>query len=97
MSGSVEQISWRCGREGSSMPTSAGSETADRIRAFEASRPSDARERRLLLACGWDAFTSEDVVQRSGLTVQEVSSMLLKLELAGIIQVQGTGSYLRIR
>lgn len=65
--------------------------------AVEASRPSDARERRLLLACGWDAFTSEDVVQRSGLTVQEVSSMLLKLELAGIIQVQGTGSYLRIR
>lgn len=59
--------------------------------------PSDARERRLLVACGWDAFTSEDVVQRSGLTVQEVSSMLLKLELAGIIQVQGTGSYLRIR
>ncbi len=65
--------------------------------ATEASRASDARERRLLTACGWDVFTSEDVVQRSGLTVQEVSSMLLKLELAGIIQVQGTGSYLRIR
>lgn len=62
-----------------------------------APRPSDARERLLLAACGWDTFTTEEVVQRSGLTVQEVSSMLLRLELAGIIQVQGTGSYLRIR
>ena len=52
---------------------------------------------RFLRACGWDSFTAEDIVSRSGLTVQEVSSMLLKLELAGIIQVQGTGSYLRIR
>jgi len=52
---------------------------------------------RLLRACGWDPFTPDDIVSRSGLTVQEVSSMLLKLELAGIIQVQGTGSFLRIR
>jgi DNA processing protein len=52
---------------------------------------------RFLHACGWESFTADDIVSRSGLTVQEVSSMLLKLELAGIIQVQGTGSYLRIR
>ena len=68
--------------------------------------PTDATEvahelgepgaRRFLRACGWDSFTVDDIVSRSGLTVQEVSSMLLKLELAGVIQVQGTGSYLRI-
>lgn len=68
-----------------------------------ATAPRDERaahssaDRRFLGACGWDAFTADDIVSRSGLTVQEVSSMLLKLELAGIIQVQGTGSYLRIR
>ena len=57
----------------------------------------DLADPRFLRACGWDAFTADDIVLRSGLTVQEVSSMLLKLELAGIIQVQGTGSFLRIR
>ena len=56
----------------------------------------EAGAARFLRACGWDSFTVDDIVSRSGLTVQEVSSMLLKLELAGIIQVQGTGSYLRI-
>jgi DNA processing protein len=54
-------------------------------------------DHQFLRACGWDLFTADDIVARSTLTVQEVSSMLLKLELAGIIQVQGTGSYLRIR
>lgn len=58
---------------------------------------SEQGDPRFLRACGWDSFTADDIVSRSGLTVQEVSSMLLKLELAGIIQVQGTGSYLRIR
>ena len=54
-------------------------------------------EQQFQRACGWDLFTADDVVLRSRLTVQEVSSMLLTLELAGIIQLQGTGSYLRIR
>ena len=54
-------------------------------------------EERLLAACGWDPFTADEVVARAGLTVQEVSSMLLTLELAGVIQAQAAGSYLRIR
>lgn len=52
---------------------------------------------RLLAACGWDPFSADELVLRSGLTVQEVSSMLLTLELAGVVQAQATGSYLRIR
>lgn len=77
----------------------AGSADARRDQhAARAQRPATAIEdARLLDACGWEAFTIDDVVARSGLTVQEVSSMLLPLELAGLIQVQATGSYMRIR
>ena len=57
---------------------------------------SEQADPQFLRACGWDLFTADDIVSRSRLTVQEVSSMLLRLELAGIIQVQGTGTYLRI-
>ena len=59
--------------------------------------PSERADPQFLLACGWDLFTADDIVLRSRLTVQEVSSMLLKLELAGVIQVHGTGRFLRIR
>ena len=58
---------------------------------------SEHADPQFLRSCGWDLFTADDIVARSRLTVQEVSSMLLKLELTGIIQLQGTGSYLRIR
>ncbi len=71
------------------MPATVAAEIAD--------DPGERGDPRFLHACGWDSFTIDDIVSRSGLTVQEVSSMLVKLELAGIIQVQGTGSYLRIR
>jgi len=58
---------------------------------------SEIANPQFLRACGWDLFTADDIVSRSRLTVQEVSSMLLELEIAGIIQVQGIGSFLRIR
>jgi len=58
---------------------------------------ADLDVNQVLDACGWDAFTADDVVARCGLTVQEVSSMLLKLELAGVIDEQAGGGYLRIR
>jgi DNA processing protein len=50
----------------------------------------------VLRACGWDPFTIEDIVTRSGLTVQEVSSMLLTLELLGVVHAQATGTYVRV-
>jgi DNA processing protein len=78
------------------LPTLPISRVAPRTSDIVPSLPATA-DLRVLDACGWETFTADDVVSRSGLTVQEVSSMLLKLELAGIIQVQGTGSYLRIR
>ncbi len=48
-------------------------------------------------ACGWEPFTIDQIVSQSGLTAQEVSSMLLALELAGIIVTQASGSYVRVR
>ena len=77
------------------LPTSGSPPRA--AATVESPQAADLAEPRMLQACGWDTFTVDDIVFRSGLTVQDVSSMLLKLELAGIIQVQGTGSYLRIR
>lgn len=56
-----------------------------------------AEERRLLDSCGWDVFSIDEAAQRSGLTVQEVCSMLLKLELAGAIESRSNGTYLRTR
>ncbi len=53
--------------------------------------------KRLLDACAWEPNSVDELVQRSGLTVQEVSSMLLPLELAGLIESRANGTYVRIR
>lgn len=59
--------------------------------------PLSAIERRLLALCGWDPVTVDTLVECSGLTVREVSSMLLAFELAGLIRPQTAGTYVRIR
>ena len=51
----------------------------------------------VLRVCGWSKFTVDEVVARSGLTVQEVSSMLLALELEGRVEMLANGMYSRIR
>jgi DNA processing protein len=51
----------------------------------------------VLEACGWDPFTVDNLVDITGLTVPEVSAMLLRLELAGFIQPQATGTIVRVR
>ncbi|MCB1749343.1 MAG: DNA-processing protein DprA [Gammaproteobacteria bacterium] len=60
-------------------------------------RPLDGAARRLLETCGWAPFTIDDAVVRSGLTVQEVSSILLALELDGHVESQAGGIYTRAR
>ncbi len=55
------------------------------------------REQRLLGLCGSDPVSVDTLVTRSGLTVQEVSAMLLAFELAGLIHPQTAGTYVRIR
>jgi DNA processing protein len=73
-------------------------ETADarpqdhRRRADEADDPD---YRRLLDALGHDPASVDELVERSGLTVEAVSSMLLLLELQGRVASEGGGRYVR--
>ena len=54
-------------------------------------------ESKLLETCGWAQFTIDELVEGSGLTVQEVSSMLLALELDGQVEANANGTFSRIR
>ncbi|HEX2238356.1 MAG TPA: hypothetical protein VHJ19_08440 [Gammaproteobacteria bacterium] len=51
----------------------------------------------LLLEClGYDPTPVDEVVERSGLTADAVSSMLLVLELQGLVAVGTGGLYVRL-
>ncbi len=45
---------------------------------------------------GFDPATVDELADRSGLTIDHVSSMLLILELEGIIEAQAGGRYSRL-
>jgi len=51
----------------------------------------------LLNAMGFDPVTSDEMVAISGLTIDQVSSMLLILELEGKIEAQNGGRYSRLQ
>lgn len=53
-------------------------------------------ENPLLAHIGYEASTIDQIILRSGLTVSEVSSMLLILEIKGLVATTEEGSYLRI-
>ena len=53
--------------------------------------------RKLLGSMGYDAISVDELVQRSGLTPEEVSSMLLMLELEGHLASSAGGRYTRVR
>ncbi|MEX2480402.1 MAG: DNA-processing protein DprA [Gammaproteobacteria bacterium] len=57
----------------------------------------EPRARRLLEAWGWDAVSIDELADRAGLTVQDVSSILLALELAGHVETRASGTYARVR
>ena len=56
----------------------------------------DAASRRLLDVIGYDPVTCDILVQRSGLTIDKLSSMLLVLEMNDLIQSAPGGCYVRI-
>ena len=57
-----------------------------------------AQDYRQLLDCmGYEAVTVDELVQRNGLTPEEVSSMLLMLELDGHLDSGPGGRYTRVR
>jgi DNA processing protein len=69
-----------------------------------ASAPADVQnaasstngERRLLEACAFEAATFDEIVQRSGLTATEVSSILSALEVRGLVRSLAGNTYLKI-
>jgi len=63
----------------------------------ETSAPVDPEYEALLVALGFDSATADELAQRSGLTIAQVSSMLLILELEGKIETQSGGRYSQLR
>lgn len=55
----------------------------------------DAAQARLLESMGFDPISMDVLIERSGLTPEEVSSMLLVLELQGYVAAIGGGRYCR--
>jgi DNA processing protein len=51
---------------------------------------------RLLEAMSWEAVDADQLVIRSGLTIGEVSSMLLLLEMQGVVRALAGGRYQRV-
>ncbi len=56
----------------------------------------DSRQRRLLDAIGFDPVDCDLILQRSGLTIEQLSSMLPLLELYDLIRSAPGGCYVRI-
>ena len=50
----------------------------------------------LLDTMGFDPVSADELAQKSGLTIEQVSSMLLILELEGQIEAQSGGRYSRL-
>jgi len=69
--------------------------------AKESAQPNqfnkDGDYRILLDALGYDPATTDELVETSGLTIDQVSSMLLILELEGEIEAQNGGRYSRLQ
>jgi DNA processing protein len=62
-----------------------------------ASAPVDPEYEALLDVLGFDPATADELAQRSGLTIAQVSSMLLILELEGKIETQSGGRYSQLK
>ena len=75
-------------------PATTTESTNGVIAADHARDPDYAR---LLDALGWDTVDADGIAARSGLTTAEVSSMLLILELQGLVQPLAGGRYQRQR
>ena len=54
---------------------------------------SDSEYDELLDVLGHDPYSADEIAERSGLTIDQVSSMLLILELEGKIEKQSGGRY----
>ncbi len=71
----------------SAVPGNAGVEKRSQL---------SSAENRLLEACAFDPATFDEIVQRSGLTATEVSSILSALEVRGLVRSLAGNAYLQI-
>jgi DNA processing protein len=62
----------------------------------QAAAPDDAGYRQLLELVGFDPVTADSLSDMSGLTIEQVSSMLLILELEGRIEAHSGGLYSKL-
>lgn len=61
------------------------------------SRPAlEPGQEALLQAMGYDPIDIDSLVERSGLTPEAISSMLLWMELEGLVEASPGGTYQRI-
>ncbi len=65
------------------------------VSAAPSSSALDSRMQQLLDLLGHDPVSIDDIVDRSGLTTHTVSSMLLEMELLGIVESRPGGHYVR--
>jgi DNA processing protein len=73
----------------------AGKDSPRKVADAEAPR-HDAEYERLLAVLGHDPATVDEIARQSGLTIGEVSSMLLILELEGEVEALNSGQYARL-
>jgi DNA processing protein len=82
-------------------------ELAPRLRPFEASEPRpeglasvpvelDSKQRKLLDLLGFEPVASDELAARAGLTAAELSSMLLLLEMNGVVEALPVARYCRL-
>lgn len=57
--------------------------------------PPEGKARELLDAIGFDPTSIDEIIVRTGMTTQAISSMLLELELEGRVEALGGGRYCR--
>ena len=72
-------------------------QNAESENASAAPASVDPEYEALLDVLGFDPATADELAQRSGLTIAQVSSMLLILELEGKIETQSGGRYSQLR
>jgi DNA processing protein len=64
--------------------------------AEAATEAQDGDHRRLLEAMGYDPVSTDQLVERTGFSAAEVSSMLLLLELQGHVSSEAGGLFTRL-
>ena len=77
--------------------TAEGHSVASRDAAEGAGEGRDGDYDKLLEALGWEPVDMDTLIDRSGLTIEQLSSMLLILELEGEVETLPGGKFSRVR